>query len=108
MWFRKKVKPEAVKGQDKAVKVPEGLWMKCESCSEIMFAQTIIENDHVCPKCNFHMRIGARKRLDFFLDPGSQQEIAAGLEPEGGEVTMVASTTVPVDAEGAQQIMATL
>ncbi len=82
MWFRKKVKPEAVKGQDKAVKVPEGLWMKCESCAEIMFAQTIIENDHVCPKCNYHFRISSGQRLESLFDDGKYEVFDEGIGPK--------------------------
>ena len=58
------------------------MWIKCTACDAQLYRNELERNLHVCPKCNFHMRIGARKRLDFFLDPDSQQELSAQLEPE--------------------------
>jgi acetyl-CoA carboxylase carboxyl transferase subunit beta len=62
--------------------VPEGVWVKCPRCDAQLYRNELERNLYVCPKCDHHMRIGARDRLDFFLDPDSQTEIAAGLEPE--------------------------
>jgi len=81
MWFRKKKKPEKVKGQDKAVRVPEGMWTKCESCSEIMFSQTILENEYVCPKCDYHFRISAAMRLESLFDEGEYETFDNGVGP---------------------------
>jgi len=61
--------------------VPEGLWIKCDSCSAVLYRSELDRNFDVCPKCSHHMRIGARRRLELFLDEGSQQEIGSGLEP---------------------------
>ena len=57
--------------------VPEGLWINCSACSEILYRPDLEKNLHVCPKCNHHMRISARKRLLGFLDEDSSEEIAA-------------------------------
>jgi len=74
MWFRQKKKPEAQNGEARAVRVPEGLWTKCESCGQIMFSQTVAENGQVCPKCNYHFRISARERLEALFDEGAYEE----------------------------------
>lgn len=61
-------------------KVPEGLWDKCPSCSAVLYRSDLERNLQVCPKCNHHMRIGARERLLSFLDTDSQEELAADIE----------------------------
>jgi acetyl-CoA carboxylase carboxyl transferase subunit beta len=81
MWFRKKKKPEIAEGEERAVRVPEGLWIKCESCGQIMFSQTVAENDHVCPKCNYHFRISARQRLESLFDEGEYEEFNETIAP---------------------------
>jgi acetyl-CoA carboxylase carboxyl transferase subunit beta len=60
--------------------VPEGLWTKCPGCSAILYRAEMERNLDVCPKCNHHNRIGARRRLESFLDPEPREEIAAELE----------------------------
>jgi len=66
-------------GQKKGV--PEGLWAKCPACNAVLYRAELERNLDVCPKCNHHMRIGARRRLDVFLDPELRMEIGAELEP---------------------------
>ncbi|KAA9132066.1 acetyl-CoA carboxylase carboxyltransferase subunit beta [Marinihelvus fidelis] len=61
--------------------VPEGLWTKCTSCTSVLYRPELERNLLVCPKCGEHMRLGARDRIDLFLDEGEQREIAANLEP---------------------------
>jgi acetyl-CoA carboxylase carboxyl transferase subunit beta len=61
--------------------VPEGLWIKCDNCSAVLYRSELERNFDVCPKCSHHMRIGARRRLEMFLDDGSQREIGDNLEP---------------------------
>jgi len=61
--------------------VPEGLWSKCPECSSFLFVSELERNLGVCPKCNYHHRINARKRIEIFLDPLLQIEIAEHLEP---------------------------
>ena len=80
-WFEK-LMPSRISTEKRTRSVPEGVWIKCGACDAQLYRNELERNLHVCPKCNFHMRIGARKRLDYFLDPDSQQEIAAKLEPE--------------------------
>jgi len=74
--------PSRISTEKREKSVPEGVWIKCPSCDAQLYRNELERNLHVCPKCNYHMRIGARKRLDFFLDPDSQQELSAQLEPE--------------------------
>jgi acetyl-CoA carboxylase carboxyl transferase subunit beta len=80
-WFSKLVpsKIRTVGGNKRTV--PEGLWIKCDGCSAVLYRSELERNFDVCPKCSHHMRIGARLRLKMFLDEGSQQEIGATLEP---------------------------
>jgi acetyl-CoA carboxylase carboxyl transferase subunit beta len=66
-------------GQKKAV--PEGLWAKCSACSAVLYRAELERNLDVCPKCGHHMRIGARRRLETFLDEEPRVEIGAELEP---------------------------
>ncbi|MBF0218843.1 MAG: acetyl-CoA carboxylase carboxyltransferase subunit beta [Gammaproteobacteria bacterium] len=61
--------------------VPEGLWAKCLGCSAVLYRAELERNIEVCPKCNFHMRIGARQRLNHFLDSEGRVEIGEELEP---------------------------
>jgi acetyl-CoA carboxylase carboxyl transferase subunit beta len=67
---------------DKKVKIPEGLWVKCENCKEIIYKKEINRNCKVCPKCNYHFRISARERLKLLIDDGSFTEIDAGLSSD--------------------------
>jgi acetyl-CoA carboxylase carboxyl transferase subunit beta len=62
--------------------VPEGLWKKCPKCENVLYRPELEKNLDVCPKCEHHMRISARRRLDVFLDKEGRVEIAASLEPE--------------------------
>jgi acetyl-CoA carboxylase carboxyl transferase subunit beta len=79
-WFEK-LMPSRISTEKRTRSVPQGVWMKCSSCDEQLYRKEVERNLGVCPKCDHHMRIGARRRLDYFLDPDSQEEIAAGLEP---------------------------
>ena len=82
MSWLEKLMPSRISTEKRAKSVPEGVWIKCSSCDAQLYRNELERNMHVCPKCNFHMRIGARRRLGFFLDPDSQQELSAQLEPE--------------------------
>lgn len=61
--------------------VPEGLWRKCPRCDNVIYRPELERNLDVCPKCQHHMRIGARARLKLFLDEDGQTEIGADIEP---------------------------
>ena len=80
-WFHK-LRPSKIRteGGNKR-NVPEGLWTKCAVCTAVLYRPELERNLQVCPKCSHHMRIGARLRLQMFLDDGSQKELDAGLEP---------------------------
>ncbi|MDJ0939233.1 MAG: acetyl-CoA carboxylase, carboxyltransferase subunit beta [Woeseiaceae bacterium] len=80
-WFEK-LMPSRISTEKRTRSVPEGVWIKCAKCDAQLYRNELERNLLVCPKCNHHMRIGARQRLDYFLDPDSQQELAGGLEPE--------------------------
>ncbi len=60
--------------------VPEGLWAKCPGCGGVLYRAELERNLEVCPKCGHHSRLGARRRLDHFLDPDGREEIAPDLE----------------------------
>jgi acetyl-CoA carboxylase carboxyl transferase subunit beta len=61
--------------------VPEGLWKKCVKCEAVLYRPELERNLHVCPKCDHHMRIGGRVRLNSFLDEQGRIEIGADVEP---------------------------
>ena len=78
-WFEK-ILPSFIKKDDtKKSSVPEGLWQTCSGCNTILYVPELEASLYVCPKCDHHIRIGARKRLDLFLDPNGQKEIASNL-----------------------------
>ncbi|WP_305842171.1 acetyl-CoA carboxylase, carboxyltransferase subunit beta [Photobacterium leiognathi] len=64
------------------VSIPEGVWTKCTSCDQVLYHADLERNLEVCPKCEHHMRMKARRRLETFLDADTQVEIAAELEPQ--------------------------
>jgi acetyl-CoA carboxylase carboxyl transferase subunit beta len=80
-WFEK-IMPSRIKTERRTRSVPEGLWMKCAACDAVLYRAELERNLHVCPKCGNHMRIGARERLEYFLDPDTSVELAEGIEPE--------------------------
>jgi len=80
-WFQK-LMPSRISTEQRTRSVPEGVWIKCTKCDAQLYRNELERNLHVCPKCMFHMRIGARRRLESFLDPDSQQEMSQNLEPE--------------------------
>lgn len=80
-WFEK-LMPSRISTENRTRSVPQGVWMKCAECDEQLYRKEVERNLNVCPKCSYHMRIGARTRLNYFLDPDSQEEIAANLEPQ--------------------------
>lgn len=82
MGWLDKLMPSRISTENRTKSVPEGVWIKCTRCDAQLYRNELERNLQVCPKCNYHMRIGARKRLEYFLDPDSQQEMSAQLEPE--------------------------
>jgi len=80
-WIDKILPSISTAGGDKKAAVPEGLWKKCPRCDAMLYQKSLTENHEVCPKCDHHLRISARRRLELFLDPEGQQELNADLEP---------------------------
>ena len=80
-WFNK-LMPSRISTENRTKSVPEGVWVKCERCDAQLYRNELERNLQVCPKCNYHMRINARKRLKYFLDPQSQIELFSNLEPQ--------------------------
>jgi acetyl-CoA carboxylase carboxyl transferase subunit beta len=76
-----KIVPNLVRSEKKRNAIPEGLWEKCPKCESVLYKPELEKNLSVCPKCDHHMRIGARARLTQFLDEGSLSELAADIEP---------------------------
>lgn len=76
-----KILPGVGRSTSKKSDVPEGLWRKCVKCGAFLYRPELEKNLNVCPKCDHHMRIGARQRLALFLDDASGNEFAAELEP---------------------------
>jgi acetyl-CoA carboxylase carboxyl transferase subunit beta len=67
-WFKKTRKPMATPAKDKASRVPEGLWVKCPGCSQVIYNKDLTANLSVCPKCAHHFRINATDRLRMLFD----------------------------------------
>ena len=65
---------------DKKASIPEDLWRKCVKCEAVLYRPDLERNAEVCPKCDHHMRITARRRLDVFLDAAGRTELFADLE----------------------------
>ncbi|MDH5612849.1 MAG: acetyl-CoA carboxylase, carboxyltransferase subunit beta [Gammaproteobacteria bacterium] len=80
-WFEKLMPTRIRTDVTNKGAVPEGLWTKCTSCSAVLYRAELERNQDVCPKCNQHMRIFGRRRLDLFLDEAGREEIAANLMP---------------------------
>jgi len=80
-WFEK-LMPSRIRtegGNKRAV--PEGLWSKCTACSAVLYRAELERNQDVCPKCNHHMRVYGRQRVNIFLDESPRQEIAIEYSP---------------------------
>ena len=86
MSWLEKLLPPKIQQTDPSERrsVPEGLWIKCPACETVLYKTDLEGNLNVCPKCEHHHRIGARARLDAFLDPEGRFEI-------GQEVARLAS-----------------
>lgn len=68
-WLVDKLIPSIMRSEVKKSSVPEGLWHKCPSCEAVLYRPELEKTLDVCPKCNHHMRIGARARLDISSTP---------------------------------------
>ncbi len=83
MSWLEKLLPPKIQQTDPSERrsVPEGLWIKCPSCETVLYKSDLEQNLNVCPKCGHHHRIGARARLDGFLDPEGRFELAQEVVP---------------------------
>ena len=79
-WFKRllpKISTSVVKKR-----LPEDIWSKCTACEAVLYRAELERHLFVCPKCQHHMRITARQRMDFFLDPDDREELGANILPE--------------------------
>jgi acetyl-CoA carboxylase carboxyl transferase subunit beta len=77
-WFKKEKKPKEPVEQ-RATTIPEGLWIKCDDCKEIVYRKEVQQNLNVCPKCGWHFRMTARERFDMLFDDGAFREFASNI-----------------------------
>lgn len=61
--------------------IPEGVWKQCPRCDAMLYKKSLSENHDVCPKCDHHLRITARRRIELFMDAENQEELSVDLEP---------------------------
>ena len=80
-WLEKILEKSNLVSSRKA-SIPEGVWTKCTSCEQVLYHAELERNLEVCPKCNHHMRMKARRRLETFLDEGNRVELGTELEPQ--------------------------
>jgi acetyl-CoA carboxylase carboxyl transferase subunit beta len=80
-WFRKTKKPKPIRMDRPRSNVPEGLWVKCEGCKEIVYSRDLDRNLKVCPKCGYHFRIDARARVALLLDEPQPRELFTNVSP---------------------------
>jgi acetyl-CoA carboxylase carboxyl transferase subunit beta len=82
MSWLKRLLPSTIRTEGGNKKtVPEGLWAKCPGCNSVLYRAELERNLDVCPKCGHHMRIGARRRLEAFLDEEPRVELGAEVQP---------------------------
>ena len=82
-WFKRLVPAQIrIEGGGARAKVPQGVWIKCPACDAALYRAELERNLQVCPQCGHHMRLGARPRLDSFLDPAGREELDAELAPQ--------------------------
>ena len=80
-WLDKLLPPRIKRSAGAGKRVPEGLWVKCPACDEVLYGADLDSNLNVCPKCSHHLRIRARKRLDCLLDAEGRYEIGQEVLP---------------------------
>ncbi len=81
-WINK-ILPSKIKTdtETKNRNIPEGLWKKCPRCDAVLYSSSLAENNDICPKCDHHLRISARRRVDIFLDTEDRIELGKDIEP---------------------------
>ncbi len=81
MSWLEKLLPPRIQTRESKNAMPEGLWVKCPSCEDVLYSADLDANQHVCPKCDHHLRIGARARLDKLLDAENRVDIGTQVKP---------------------------
>ena len=76
-WFKRDKTP--IPPPDRSSRIPEGMWIKCRSCREIIYRKEIERNFRVCPKCNYHFRLSASRRIQLLADDGTFQAFDEGI-----------------------------
>ena len=80
-WLEKLLPPRIKRAGSAAKRVPEGIWVKCPSCDSVLYGADLSGNQHVCPNCAHHLRIGSRKRLEALLDQEGRYELGQEVLP---------------------------
>ncbi len=80
-WFRRTKRPREVVSDRQRSIVPEGLWVKCDGCREIIYSKELERNFQICPKCGYHFRIDVQARIELLLDEGGASELFRGVRP---------------------------
>ena len=80
-WLDKILPPRMQSTEIKKSDVPDGLWMKCPSCDEVLYKSDLEANQYVCPKCDHHLRVKARARIEQLLDADNRVELAQEVKP---------------------------
>src|SRR4051812_6581985 len=92
-WFRKTKKPKPIRQDRPRSTVPEGLWVKCEGCKEIIYSRDLDRNLKVCPKCGYHFRIDARARVSLLLDDPQPRELFTDISRSIRSISATPSAT---------------
>lgn len=80
-WFEKLIPSRIRTARKDSRKIPEGLWNKCPACKTVLYQPELKKNFRVCPKCEHHIRLSARERIDFFLDAADRVELSGDIQP---------------------------
>ncbi len=80
-WFKKDKKPKAIRDARDRSPVPEGLWVRCDGCREIVYAKELERHHRICPKCGHHFRIDPPARISLLLDAEPSRELFATISP---------------------------
>ncbi len=80
-WLERILPNVGESSAERRASVPEGLWRKCPKCESVLYQAEVERNQYVCPKCQHHLRIGARLRIEVTLDPEGREELAGDLSP---------------------------
>mgnify|MGYP000284361329 FL=1 len=81
-WLENIIPPRIKKGNSQKKTIPDGVWVKCPDCDSVLYREDLDANMQVCPKCQHHLRISARKRAEHLLDDNNFKELAKDVKPE--------------------------